>query len=81
MKSGNEMQRIRFELNSNDIIPPINIRSFNVFERGISGFADRRASWDGAAKVKVKTLKAAAFSKTLDSRIMLKLKKLSAKYL
>ena len=46
-KSGTEMQISGFGRNSSDGTPPINIRIFDLFGRGMSYFFDRSASWHG----------------------------------
>ena len=47
MKSGTG---IGFGDNSGDGIPPRNIGSFGLFNRGNQDFVDRSASWNGASK-------------------------------
>ena len=50
LKSDTEMQRIGLGWNSNDSIPPRNIGSFNLSNRGTSDFPHMTALWHGAAK-------------------------------
>ena len=78
MKSGTG---IGFGRNSGDGIPPRNIVSFSLFDRGAHNFSNRSALWNVTYKVIVKPLEKTESSKTLSARIILKLITLGAKNL
>ena len=50
LNSGTEMRIIGICQNSDDCVPTRNIRSFYLFEGGISYFSNRSRSWHGAAQ-------------------------------
>ena len=78
MKSGAEMWRIGFRQNSSDRIPPINIGSFDLFNRGMSDFSNKRASLHVAAKSESENPEGDSIKKMLGARIIMKLIQLGA---
>ena len=81
LKSGTEMRKIGFGMNSGDGTPPRNIKSFELFDRGTFDFFNSRASWNGTDKIEIKNPEGNSIFKISGRKNNYKVEKLGTKIL